>query len=293
MTLTISQRPSRSPDLIAEACRLFVLPSFCWKGEEEAMSQKYYVYVYLDPRHYPPEPVYVGKGHGKRAWAHLSWTHNAWLRRKLQRIRRAGLEPVVEILQKGLTAGEANEQERLLIAQHGRADQGKGTLCNFTDGGEGTPGRVPTPETRALWSQQRSRPQTPAQYAANCARTQTAQSRSRISEATKGHQWHTPGQIEAIQRSNATRKVSEETRTKMSVTRKAKGLSGSRQEKMRTAKKRAQESRTPEEQAAIVEKTASKNRGKKRSEETKRKLKEAWARRREKWGPSGQPPREQ
>lgn len=256
------------------------------------MSAEYYVYVYWDPRQDPEVPIYVGKGKGSRRDSHKSWTHNQHLRRKIAKIRHAGLEPRVDLASEGLNSNEASEVEKTFIQKYGRLDLGTGTLCNFTDGGEGTPGRVPSPETRELWSRQRSQPQTPAQYAANCQRRHTVTSKAKISEATQGHRWHTPEQIEAIKESNATREVTAETRAKMSRTRKAKGLSPSQQEKMRRGKEQAQAARTPEEQAAIVEKSARKNRGQRRSEETKRKMREAWERRRAAWGPSGHPPKE-
>jgi hypothetical protein len=201
----------------------------------------YYVYVYWDPRHAPEIPIYVGKGKGDRCEAHLSWTHNQYLRRKLAKIRDAGLQPRIERPYENLSPSEAADCERMLILKYGRLDRGTGTLCNFTEGGEGTPGRVPSDATRALWSEQRSRPQTPAQYEANCSRRQTPETRKSISEATKGHRRHTPEQIEAIKASNATRVVSAETRTKMSVTRKAKGLSHLR--KMQEGRRRAQAAR--------------------------------------------------
>jgi len=255
------------------------------------MSQQFYVYLYCDPRCTPPEPMYVGKGHGERAFAHLSWTHNPWLRRKIQRIREAGLEPLIEIVKENLTSEEALLEEQKLIARIGRADLAEGPLCNFTDGGEGTTGWVPSECTRRLWSEQRQGPQTPAQYAANCRRQHTEATKRRMSEANRGRAL-SEEHIEAIREYNRTRPITDEMRAKMSRTRKAKGLSPAQQEKMRRGKEQAQAARTPEEQAAIVEKSARKNRGQRRSEETKRKMREAWERRRAAWGPSKHPPKE-
>jgi len=254
------------------------------------VPQKFYVYLYQDPRCLPPKPIYVGKGHGDRAFAHLSWTHNPWLRRKIRRIREAGLEPLIEIVQDNLTSEEALQEEQTLIAEIGRADLGAGPLCNFTDGGEGTTGWVPSEATRHLWSKQRSGSQTPAQYTANCQRRHTNTAKRKISEANKGRAL-SEEHIEAIREHNRTRPITDAMRAKWSSTRKAKGLSQAQQDKMRAAKEQAQAARTPEEQAAIVEKSARKNRGRCRSEETKRKMREAWERRRAKWGSSGQPPK--
>lgn len=255
------------------------------------MPQQFYVYLYQDPRCDPPEPMYVGKGHGNRIFAHLSWTHNPWLRRKIQRIREARLEPLIEIVKEGLTSEEALHEEQKLIAKIGRADLGKGSLCNFTDGGEGTTGWIPSRITRDLWSKQRCGPQTAAQYHANCERRHTNAAKRKISEANKGRSL-SEGHIEAIREYNRTREITDEMRAKWSVSRKARGICTEHQRKMQTGKERAQAARTPEEQAAIVEKSAQKNRGQRRSEETKRKMREAWERRRAKWGPSGHPPKE-
>jgi hypothetical protein len=245
------------------------------------MPKKYYVYLYLDPRVTPPEPIYVGKGYGARSHAHLSWTHNPWLRRKIRRIREAGLEPVIKIVRHGLDADEAGEHERMLIREYGRADLNLGTLCNFTDGGEGSTGRVVSEETRALWSKQRcGKPQTARQYAANCARRQTPEARRRASAANKGRK-PSAETVEAIRQYNRTRPITDAMREKWSRTRKAMGVSQDHQKKMQEGKRRAIESRSPEEQEKIFKKISEKNRGAKRSEETKRKMREAWQRRRE------------
>jgi len=254
-------------------------------------NKRYYVYVYFDPRFDPPVPIYVGKGRKRRARVHLKASHNRRLAGRVRKIRKAGLEPILEIETDGLTSDEALQRECTLILEFGRLDLGTGTLCNLTEGGEGATGWVPSDQTRALWSEQRSRPQTPAQYTANCARSQSPAARSKISEANKGRKPSAATVAAAIEY-NRTREITDEMRAKWSATRKAKGISQEHQRKMQEGKRRAAAQRTEKERAATVEKTAAKNRGKKRSEETKRKMREAWARRRERWGPSGHPPRE-
>lgn len=62
----------------------------------------YYVYELIDPR--VNLPFYVGKGKGDRAYFHLSEkarakTDNPRKYNKIQKIRKDGYEPVVNILQ--------------------------------------------------------------------------------------------------------------------------------------------------------------------------------------------------
>lgn len=54
----------------------------------------------------------------------------------------------VDILKKDLTYDDAKEIEKLLICYYGRKDLGLGTLVNMTDGGEGSPGVIPSKSKR-------------------------------------------------------------------------------------------------------------------------------------------------
>lgn len=112
----------------------------------------FYVYVYRDPRPSKDlQPVYVGKGCGARATAHwrngnnVNPIFNAWL----AAIRRAGLEPVIDIVAEFENEVDAFVKERELIALFGRKDRKTGPLCNCTDGGEGMAGYVFSDESRA------------------------------------------------------------------------------------------------------------------------------------------------
>jgi hypothetical protein len=100
--------------------------------------EPYYVYVYRDPRPGKNcEPIYVGKGKGRRAYSHWKReTGNPHLRNKLAKIRAAGLEPVIEIVQRFEDEKSALRYEKQLVKKYGRVDLGTGTLCNWTDGGE-------------------------------------------------------------------------------------------------------------------------------------------------------------
>lgn len=111
----------------------------------------FYVYLYRDPRPTKGrQPVYVGKGSGRRATLHWKYGNkvnrvfDAWL----GAIRRLGLEPIIEIVAEFEIEAEAFEKEIELIALFGRKDTGTGPLCNCTDGGEGGSGKVVTEEQR-------------------------------------------------------------------------------------------------------------------------------------------------
>lgn len=86
-------------------------------------------------------PFYVGKGEQRRPGDHIKEAENTDKNtHKLNIIRQMGRKLVRErtvILARGLTNTEACAMEILLIAAIGRADKGLGPLVNLTDGGEG------------------------------------------------------------------------------------------------------------------------------------------------------------
>lgn len=89
-------------------------------------SQKYYVYVYIDPRNY--EEFYYGKGKGNRKDAHLKDTKDTDKTKKIQDIKKAGLEPIIRVIAKGLTEKEAFLVEKTLLWKLGK------TLTNISKG---------------------------------------------------------------------------------------------------------------------------------------------------------------
>ena len=115
---------------------------------------EYYVYCYLDPRvkgeyvygDYTFEyvPIYVGKGKGQRASAHL-WEStlnrdgNKKKVNKLRKIVNLGLQPILVKLHEGLTESEALLLEMKVIATIGTEFDHTGTLTNLTAGGETSP----------------------------------------------------------------------------------------------------------------------------------------------------------
>ena len=119
-------------------------------------------YVYVHRRATDGRIFYVGKGRNGRAWSNkgrnLLWQRTA---------NKSGF--VVEVVQTGMQEWWAFEMERELIASYGRDN-----LCNFTDGGEGAAGVVPSSETRAKLS------------AAGLGRKHTAEAKLKMSLALLG-----------------------------------------------------------------------------------------------------------
>ncbi len=121
-------------------------------------------YMYRDPRRGKArQPIYVGKGllSSRRPDSHwIRGTSNPLFRKILANIRKAGLEPIIEILAFFDNNDDACRLEVELIARIGRRNLGKGPLANLTDGGEGIVGLIQTEEQRrknslsqaALWA---------------------------------------------------------------------------------------------------------------------------------------------
>lgn len=128
----------------------------------------FYVYTYRDPRPSKnSQVVYVGKGTGRRAWAH--WEKpihkNRGFGALLAKLRRDGLEPLIAIVKEFDDEAAAFVEEMRLIAEIGRRDLGTGTLFNLTDGGEGMCGALRTEEWRANQSAAMLIPEVRTKYA--------------------------------------------------------------------------------------------------------------------------------
>lgn len=125
---------------------------------------KYYTYIYFDPSR-NNEPIYVGKGSGKRNLYHLTRKkiRHPFIQR-LEYMKELNIEPIIQAIY-GLDEVCAYELEMEFISFFGRKDLNKGPLLNLTDGGgrntgsvlseghrrrigEKSKGRIKTPETR-------------------------------------------------------------------------------------------------------------------------------------------------
>lgn len=82
------------------------------------MSDRFYVYVYIDPRNF--EEFYYGKGTGSRSHAHLQDEGDSVKVQRIRAIRAEGLDPIIRIVARGLTSEEALMVETALIWKLGR-----------------------------------------------------------------------------------------------------------------------------------------------------------------------------
>ena len=80
--------------------------------------EKYYVYVYIDPRNF--EEFYYGKGKGKRKDHCFSDAGDSELVKRCNQIKKDGLEPIIKVVAKDLAENEAYLIEKTLIWKLGR-----------------------------------------------------------------------------------------------------------------------------------------------------------------------------
>ncbi len=182
-------------------------------------GRRWEVYALKDPR--SGEVRYVGvtfRGRQRRLTEHLSKaklggaTHrDCWLRS----LSANSIEPTYETLESGL--GDSwQEAERRQITSHRLTSN----LVNHTDGGEGTPGYVPTAELRQAWSNvRRGRKYPEGRRSGMLGRKHTAEAKEKIRRAGTGR------------RHEAT------ARLKVSAARKGKPLSIDHRHKLSAAKK--------------------------------------------------------
>src|ERR1035437_8727382 len=78
----------------------------------------YYVYAYFDPR--DNAMMYVGKGQGRRKYAHLPSKEGTPMERQLHEIEQAGREPFIRVVAVNLTEEQAFLVEKALIWHVGK-----------------------------------------------------------------------------------------------------------------------------------------------------------------------------
>lgn len=99
-----------------------------------------YVYTLTDPRN--GLPFYVGKGHGKRCYAHLDEA-KYYLKRKSKKINKIrklislGMTPIIKKIEENVSDKQALEFEVFVIAEMRESGI---VLTNMTDGGDGAKG---------------------------------------------------------------------------------------------------------------------------------------------------------
>lgn len=81
-------------------------------------NNKFYVYVYIDPRNF--QEFYYGKGQDDRKFAHLTDSADTEKTRIIKEIKNEGLEPIIKVIARGLTEDQAFLIEKTLIWKLGR-----------------------------------------------------------------------------------------------------------------------------------------------------------------------------
>lgn len=172
--------------------------------ELSAMYLHFYVYAYIRIN---GSPYYIGKGHKNRAYS------------KHKNIAVPSDRSKIIFLEKGLTEIGAFALERRYIRWYGRKDLGTGILHNRTDGGEGRSGQTP-------WNKGKHHSEDTRKKISNAGklRVYPKQTIEHIAKrvAAKKDWKMTPDQREALSIKVTGRKLSDETKEKMSMTRKGK-----------------------------------------------------------------------
>lgn len=129
------------------------------------IENKYYVYVYLDPRKigkfvygeysFDHEPFYVGRGCGNRDRQHVlelgqrsQQNKNRLKQNKLRKIIEEGFDPIVIRLIDHISFDESSNLEIYVIERIGRLVCQDGPLTNIERGGTGKKDYIVSKETR-------------------------------------------------------------------------------------------------------------------------------------------------
>jgi uncharacterized protein YneF (UPF0154 family) len=222
---------------------------------------EYYVYVWLDPtktnkytfgeHSFIHEPIYVGKGKGKRVY---EWDkHHTFIKTK---IKTTG-KPLVLFVAERLPETKAMELEIFLIALIGKRVCGTGPLYNLSDGGDGSSGHINSEETKKRMSESaKKRPPISEETKRKISITKTGK------KLSKEH-------VEKIAKANKGKKRTEEYKKRMSIKRKGEVRSEEAKKRMsESAKKR------PPVSEETLKKRSKSLTGKRHSKETKNNISE-------------------
>jgi len=159
------------------------------------MENKFYVYVHT--RATDGSIFYVGKGEGKRAW-NVSRRNKHWK----NIATKHGYN--VTILLNNLT-----EEQAFILEKQAIATLGRESLCNMTDGGEGSSGRIPSEETRKKLSE------------SGKGRKHTLKAKRKMSESGKGRKMSDESKRKNSEAKKGSKR-SEETKSKISEAKKGR-----------------------------------------------------------------------
>ena len=248
----------------------------------------FYVCIFRPSR----SAFYVGKGNRSRYYicAHLQVkAPNSFLKNK---IKKVGIKNVkIEFPLKNVSEADAFGYEELFIGIVGRRDQGKGPLCNLTDGGEGESGRIVSVEHRQKISEALEGHEVSEKSRQKISKTlegykHSKETKRKISEALKDNvPWitgkkHSEETKQKISGALKGHRLSRETKQKISKANKGNtpwmtGRNHSKETKRKMSKTHKGKKLSKEHRRKLSEA----HRGHRPSEETKRKMRDAWRRR--------------
>lgn len=170
---------------------------------------------------------YIGISKNKKRAYSKEYRNNHWY----NIVNKVGYD--VDILIEGLTWNEACIKESELIKQYGRADLNEGTLVNMTDGGEGI--FNPSEEVRNKISLSNK-----GKVSSMKGKKHSEETKRKMTEAQKGNKNSLGRKLSPETRkkmSEAKKKMSDDTKLKLSEAKKGKKLSDEHKRKLSEAKK--------------------------------------------------------
>lgn len=180
--------------------------------------------VYNHKRNDTGEVFYVGIGKTKSR-VHSKFNRNAYWHNV---VNKHGY--TAEITHSNVIWEEACAIERYLIAFYGRADLGLGSLCNLTDGGEGTYGHKVSDEARKKISESNK-----GKIAYNKGVAMSEEQKKKVSESKKGSTPWNKGLKNVMIPWNKGKKLSEDHVAKLKKSWKKRTISPETREKMNLA----------------------------------------------------------
>ena len=188
------------------------------------------IYTLSDPRTQQVRYVGVTFRGRQRYNEHLSRavtggrTHrDCWIRSLIA----AGVRPSYQVIEQGQGEGWQDAERRWIASYRQNSD-----LVNHTDGGDGTPGYVPSPETRERWSQMRAGvPYPPGREGGMKGERHTPEARDKIRAASTGRVQKAETR-EKISKRHTGRKMSEHQKELLAAIHRGKTLTPEHKQKI-------------------------------------------------------------
>lgn len=216
-----------------------VVPQIYLYKDGESMENKFYCYIYLDPRKpgrfsygdfitFFYEPFYVGKGCRERSRTHLNIKNTKTkFKATVKAILNIGIEPIIIKVIENIIENCSFCYEKCLISLIGREDLNLGSLLNLTDGGDGNNNQIRSLEsinkfkiTRRITAERKgyyfSEETKRKIIKSNTGKIRTEKFKKDISDRLKGKKL-TEEHKKKIGESGRGRKHTEETKKKISI----------------------------------------------------------------------------